>query len=150
MAPVFKASLAAGRADHRRNAELARDDRRMAGSPAALGHDAGGDLHHRLPIGRGRFRDENLAGFEIRQMMRVGNDPHRTGGDLLADRAARRQHGAGGAEGIGLKSGRRPLRHHRLGPRLDDVKLPVIAILGPFDVHGHRMAGGFRIMVFDR
>ncbi len=33
-------------------------------------------------------------GLKSRKLMRVGNDPHRTGGDLLADRAARRQHGS--------------------------------------------------------
>ena len=46
--------LCISRPDDGRDAELARDNGRMAGPPAALGHDTGGDLHHRLPIGRRR------------------------------------------------------------------------------------------------
>ena len=54
-------------ADHRRHAEFAGDDRRMAGAAAAAGDDRGGGLHHRLPIGAGRLGDQHLARAEGRR-----------------------------------------------------------------------------------
>ncbi len=142
--------LGAVGADHGRNAELAGDDRGVTGSPAALGHDRGRDLHHRLPIRRGRFGHQHLAGLEVAELTRAGNEAHRPARDLLADRAAGGQHLAAGAERVGLQCRRRGTpRHHGLRPRLDDVEFSVGGVLGPFDVHRHRVTGHARIMVLD-
>ena len=142
--------LGAVGADHGRNAEFAGDDRGVTGSPAALGHDRGGDLHHRLPIRRGRFGHQHLAGLEVAELTRAGNEAHRPARDLLADGAAGGQYLAAGAERVGLQRRRRGTpRHHGLRPRLDDVELSVGCVLGPLDVHGHRVTGHARIMVLD-
>ena len=59
------------RADDSRDAELARDDRRVAGAPAAVGDDRGGGLHDRLPVRRRGVGDEDLAGLELREVRDV-------------------------------------------------------------------------------
>ena len=38
---------------------------------------------------------------------------------------------------------------HRLRPRLHDVELAVLGVLGPFDVHRHRMAGRGGVVLLD-
>ena len=48
-------------ADHRGDAELAGDDRGVAGAAAAVGDDRGGALHDRLPVGVGHVGDQHLA-----------------------------------------------------------------------------------------
>ena len=122
-------------AHHRRDAELTRDDRRMAGAPAAVGDDRRSRLHHRLPVRRGGVRHQHLARLELGQVARVGDQPHRAGGDARADRAAARLHFALAVEHELLDLRRRALRHRRLRPRLHDVQRPVRAVLGPLDVH---------------
>ena len=137
------------RADHRRNPELARDDRRVAGAPAAIGDDGGGAFHHRAPVGSGDVRDEDLAGLEAVELRAVVEDAHGAGCDLAA-------HGSPGDRRLG--SGRQPvvgqLAHvalggHRLGPGLHDVEVAVERVLGPFDVHGAVFAGAGRVVLLD-
>jgi len=41
------------------------------------------------------------------------------------------------------------MRGDGLGPGLDDAKLPVGTVFGPFDIHRHRDAGMFGIVGFD-
>ena len=79
-------------ADDRRNAELARDDRRVAGAAAAIGDDRRGALHHRLPVGIGHVGDEHVAGLHAIHLRRRLDEAHRALPDLLADRAAGREH----------------------------------------------------------
>ena len=43
--------------DHRRDAELARDDRCVAGAATPVGHDSRRALHHRLPVRVGHVGD---------------------------------------------------------------------------------------------
>ncbi len=131
-------------ADHRRDAELARDDGRMAGAPAAVGDDGRGGLHDRLPVGRGGVGDQHLAGLEAAQRMRADDAAHRSAGDLGADRAALHAHAAGGVEHVLLEHVGALARGRRLGAGLHDVERPVGAVLGPLDVH--RPA----VMVLDR
>ena len=82
-------------ADHRRHAQLARDDRRVAGAAAAVGDDRARALHHRLPVRIGHVGDEHVAGLHaVHVGDGVDDHAHRAGADLLADRAALDQHGA--------------------------------------------------------
>ena len=46
----LQSALRSFRPDDGRHAELARDNGRVTGAPAALGHDRGRDLHDRLPV----------------------------------------------------------------------------------------------------
>ena len=71
--------------DHRRHAELARDNRRVAGAPAAAGDDRSGRLHYRLPIGAGRLSHQHLARVERGEVVLIRYDPNLAGGDLLPD-----------------------------------------------------------------
>ena len=75
-------------ADDGRDAELAGDDRGVAGAAAAVGDDRGGALHDRLPVGVGHVGDEHLALVEVVHLLDRGHHPHRAGADLLADGAA--------------------------------------------------------------
>ena len=122
-------------ADHRRDAELAGDDRRVAGATAAVGDDRRGGLHDRLPVGCGGVGDQHLAGLEFRQLREVLDPLHRARGDPLADRAALGQYLAAAFEHVGLQRGHAVLGGHRLRAGLDDVELPVDAVLGPLHVH---------------
>ena len=74
----------------------------------------------------------------------------RTGRNLLPHGPAGRQHRTGLLEGVSFECRWRPPRRHRLWPRLDDVDLPIVGILGPLDVHGHWLPGLGRVVVFDR
>ncbi len=79
-------------ADDGRNAELARDDRRVAGAPAAIGDDGRGALHHRLPVGIGHVGDQHVARLDAVHLGGGLDEAHRALPDLLADRAAAREH----------------------------------------------------------
>ena len=71
------------RADDRGDAEFARHDGGMTGPAALVGDDAGGDLHHRLPIRTGGRRDQNLPWPEGREVARRGDAAHVSAGDLV-------------------------------------------------------------------
>ena len=81
------------RADHGRDAELARDDGGVAGAAAAVGDDRRRRLHHRLPVGRRGVGDQHLARPEVGRA-RARRAITRTGpvAILAADRAAGREH----------------------------------------------------------
>ena len=122
-------------ADDRRDAELARDDRRVAGAAAAVGDDRAGALHHRLPVRVGHVGDEDVAGLDLVHVGDRVDDPDRPGADLLADRAAFDEDRAAALQRVALLGLARRLALHRLGPRLQDVELAVDAVLAPLDVH---------------
>jgi len=115
------------------------NDGGVTGSSAALRHDRSRDFHHRLPIGARRFRNENLARPERRQFTRIGNDTHGSECDFLPDRSTGHQRGSRSLEGVGLKAGWRSARGRGLRSRLNDVNLLIIGVLGPLNVHRHRM-----------
>ena len=125
-------------AHHCRDAELARNDRRVAGAATAVGDDGAGPLHHRLPIRVGHVGHQHVAGLHLVHLGDAADQPDRAGADLLADRAALGQHRALGLVTLeleallGLALG---LALHRLGPRLQDVELAVAAVAAPLDVH---------------
>ena len=81
--------------------------------------------------------------------MGTGNDPDFAGGDLLADRAARREHWAGAFQRIDLESIWRASRGGRFRSSLDDIEPAVLAVLGPFNVHWGRASGQLGIVVLD-
>ena len=95
------------------------------------------------------FRNQNVARSELTNLLHIGNDPHRADGDLLAHGLAFHQHAARRSKLKCFEPHGGPLRDNGLGPRLDDVKLRVVIIFGPFDVHRHWMAGLRRIVFLD-
>lgn len=122
-------------ADHRRHAQLTRDDRRVAGAPAAVRHDGRCALHHRFPVRVGHVRDEHVARLHAFHLGRIVDHAHGARSDLLADRTARSHHVRlpfqleahfGLARGLAL---------HRFGTRLENEQLAVAAVLAPLDVH---------------
>ncbi len=122
---------------HGGNTQFPRHNGRMAGSAALVGDDAGRDLHDRLPIRTGGRRDQYLARLEGGEVARGRNAARAPGGDFFPDRATGDDDGPAPLQGVGLEDIGRTLRGHRLGPRLNDIKLAVGAILCPFDIHRH-------------
>ena len=139
-------------ANHSWNAELAGDDRRVAGATTTVGDDRGSGLHDWLPVGRGGVGDEHLAGLEVRQMHEVLDPSHRTRGDPFADRPALGEYLAPSLEHVGLQRGHAVLGGDCLRAGLHDVELSVDTVLGPLHVHrppvvlldGARVAGQFQ------
>jgi len=134
-------------AHYRRDAEFARDDRRVAGAAAAVGDDRAGAFHHRLPVRIGHVGDEHVARLHALHLGQTAHQPRRAGAHLLADRAALGEHGAAAAvalEPVALLDLARTLALHRLGTSLQDVQAPVDAVLAPLDIH--RTA----VVLFDR
>ena len=121
--------------DHRGDAELARDDRRVAGAATAVGDDRCCALHHRLPVRVGHVGDQHIAGLDARHLRRVGDDAAGTGTDPLTDAAAFDEHRGALLQGVALQ---RPTcaALDGLGTRLQDEKFTRRAVFAPFDVHG--------------
>ena len=76
------------RADDGGNSDLPRDDCRMARPASLIGHDRGGLLHDRFPIGIRLFGDENFAGLKLAKIVRVENHSRAPGPDRFSDAAA--------------------------------------------------------------
>ena len=73
--------------DDGRDAELTGDDRGMAGTPAAVGHDRARDLHDRLPVGIGDIGHQHLTGLQLVHVLGICDHPCRARGNLGADAA---------------------------------------------------------------
>ncbi len=97
-------------ADHRRNAQLTGDDGRVTGTPATVGNNGAGTLHHRFPIRVGHVGDQHIAGLHLVHLGDVVDDLDRAGADALADGAAFHQHGAFLLEQVALHDVDRWLR----------------------------------------
>ena len=86
-------------ADHRGDAELAGDDRGVAGAAAAVGDDRRGPLHDRLPVGVGHVGDQHLALAELVHLVDRGRAPgrrrRRSSGRSRGPRRAPRRLGGG-------------------------------------------------------
>ena len=136
-------------ADHRRYSKLAGDDRGVTGPPAAVGHDGGSALHHRLPVGVGHVGDEDVAVAHLLHLRRIQHQPRSARTDALADAPALGQHRAALLELEALDDLSRKAALHRLRAGLEDVDSSVHPVPCPLDVHrpavvafdGHRMPG---------
>ncbi len=119
-----------------RNAELARDDRGVAGAPAAVGDDGRRALHHRLPIRVGHVGDQNITRLDAVHFGGRLDEAHVALPDLLAYGAAARQNRGLRLQPITAKTlCTFILRLHRFRARLQDVQMSVLAVAAPFDVH---------------
>src|SRR5690606_13477749 len=79
---------------HRRDAQLTGDDRRVAGTPATVGDNGAGALHHRLPVRVGHVRHQYITGLHLIHLGNVVNDLDRSCADALPDRPTFHQYGA--------------------------------------------------------
>ena len=122
-------------ADHRRDAQLARDDGGVAGAAAAIGDDGRGALHDRLPVRIGHVGDQHIAGLHAvhfaRRCAPRAPGPRRSSGRCC---------GRWRAPSSGFFSLKRwivrPVRLCTVsGPRLQDEDLAGRAVLAPLDVH---------------
>ena len=68
---VFEALGRVTRADDRREAQFPADDGRVAGASAVIGHDRGGLLHDRQPIGVGHSRHQDRPFPEAGDLVRA-------------------------------------------------------------------------------
>src|SRR5690606_36305591 len=145
------AQLAGGVAatDDRGNAQLAGDDRSVAGTAATVGDDGTGALHYRLPIGIGHVGHQDVARLDFVHLGHVTDHLDRAGADTLANGAAFNQHGALFLQQVTFHHVDVAAALHGLRARLDDVQLAVITVFGPLDIHrttivlfdGHRLLG---------
>ena len=122
-------------ADHRGDAELARDDGRVTGAAAAVGDDRRRALHHRLPVRIGHVGDQHVAGLHARHLGDVPDDARGSGADPLADAAAGAQDLRARLQGEALDRAAGAALHG-LRARLQDEDLAAGAVLAPLDVHG--------------
>ena len=122
-------------ANHRRNTQLTGDDRCVAGTPAAVGNDGAGALHHRFPVRVGHVGNQHVAGLNFVHLGHVVNNLDRASTNALADGTAFHQYGAFFLKQVALHhiDVRAALHGFRAG--LNDVELAIIAIFGPLDVH---------------
>ena len=121
-------------AHHRRNAQFARDDGRVAGAAAAVGHDRGRALHDRLPIRIGHVGDQHVAGLHALHFIGTAYDARAAGADALADAASLGQHARARFEREALDAAAAAALHG-LRPGLQDIDLAGGAILAPLDIH---------------
>src|SRR3546814_4927017 len=104
----------------------------MAGGSAMIRHDSGSALHDRNPVGIGRLGDQNRAVLEIRYVGGAADHAGPTRRNRASDRGPRGEDLSLLLQPIVSESGGAARRLHRLRPRLDDVKLPGLAMLCPF------------------
>ncbi len=118
----------------RRYAELARDDRRVAGTAAPVGDDGRSPFHHRLPVRVRHVRDDHVPRLHARHLARAGHDACRSRTDALADRAALRQRARALFQREAVDGATRAALHG-FRARLQHVDRPGLAVLAPLDVH---------------
>ena len=129
--PVGQVPGRAAGADHCRDAELAGDDRRMAGPATAVGDDRRRPFHDRLPVRVGHVRDQHLARDELMHRIDRLKDTDRSGADPLPDRPTLYQHRALLVHPETLHAPNSLPGLHRLRPSLQDVQAVVDTILSP-------------------
>ena len=126
---------------HSRNAQLTRNNGRMASTPAPVGHDGAGTLHYGLPVRVGHVGHQHIARLDLVHVLDVPHNTDWAGTDFLANRAAFCQHGAGALElvaHLGLAFG---LTFHRFWPGLQNIKQAIRAIFAPLNIHGAAVVG---------
>src|SRR5690606_37275861 len=134
---VFKHVSGVTATDNGRNAQFAGDDGRVAGTPATVGDDCGGQLHDRFPVRVGHVGDQDVAGLHLVHFRGIGHHANLARADFLTDGAPGDEHFAGGLEAITfLYVVGALLRLHGFGAGLQNVDLAVDAIAAPLDVHG--------------
>ena len=133
---VFQALGRITTSHHGRNAQLARNDGRVAGAATAVGDDGAGALHHGFPVGVRHVGHQHIAGLDLVHLGNVVHQAHRAGADLLANGAALGQHRAVALELVAQFSLILGLALHGFRACLQDVELAVGAVLTPLDVHG--------------
>ena len=123
------------RADHRGNAELARDNGGMTGTSSAIRHDRGGALHRGLPVRVRHLGDQHIAGPNPVHLARVADRACPSRADSSADAATLDQHPSSFLQAIAFESVRLAAADDGLRPCLENVEASVEAILAPLDIH---------------
>ena len=120
-------------ADNRRNTQFAGNDRRMAGTTAAVGDDGRRFLHDRFPVRVGHVGHQYVAWLNTVHLADVVDHFHRTGTDAVTNRATFRHNFALGVQRITLHH--LTARTDGLRTRLDDKQLAGVPVFRPFDIH---------------
>ncbi len=134
---------------HRGDAELAGDDRGVAGTTSPVGDDGSRGLHHRLPVGGGGVGDQDLAGPERRQSGGVLHHTDRPRGRRRPHRPALDQYLCPLLHVVVDPTRLRSLGHDGLGPRLDQVQQSIETVFRPLDVHGSGDPGMLAVVTLD-
>src|SRR5690606_33769189 len=115
--------------------QLAGDDRRVAGTAAAVGDDGAGALHYRFPVRIGHVRYQHVTRLDPVHFRNVTNDFHRAGTDTLTNGATFDQHGAFFLQQVAFHDIGAAAAFDCFRTCLNDVQLTVVTVLGPLDVH---------------
>mmetsp|Transcript_69304 Transcript_69304/g.113452 ORF Transcript_69304/g.113452 Transcript_69304/m.113452 type:complete len:348 (+) Transcript_69304:1147-2190(+) len=109
----------------------------MASAATAVGDDGTSLLHDGFPIGIRHVSHQHLTLLELAHLIDAGEDIHLATTNALAN-GATLGHGLATflQHLVLLDDSDLLLRCHRLGSRLHDVELAIVAIAGPLDVHG--------------
>ena len=131
------------------DAQLAGNDRGMAGAAPLIGHNGRGDFHDWHPVGVGHLGDQHVPLLEFLDPLGAADHVGRAGPDLIAHRHPLGQHRTRlfqhhPPDHAGLAPG-----HDGFRAGLHDEQLAALAILGPFHVHWLVVAGLFGVVVFD-
>src|SRR5690554_3479932 len=116
----------------------------MAGTATAVGDNSGCTFHDRLPIGIGHVGDQDVTRIDLVHLFRREHYLDRTTPNTLANGTTRDQGAPFLLEVEAFELAALLLRYYCFRTRLDDVKLTVITIQCPLDIHGAL------IMLFDR
>src|SRR5690606_42092161 len=104
-------------------------------APAAVGHDGGGQLHDRLPIGVGHVGDQHIALLDAVHLAGTFDDPNDASRCLRVDGTADDQRFAPAPHAVARQHAARAALDC-FGPGLDHVDVTVLPVLDPLDVHG--------------
>ena len=113
----------------------------MTGASAPVGHDGTGALHHWLPVGIGHVGDQHVPRLHHVHLVDVVDQAHRTRTNFLTNGTALGQHRARGLELEAVLHLVFLLAFHGLWAGLQNVNLPIHAVLAPFDVHRSAIVG---------
>ena len=120
-------------ADHRRDPQLTGDNRRVTGTPAAVGDNRRGFFHDRFPVRVGHVGNQYVAWLNAIHLADIVDHLDRTGANAVAD-------GAPFGDDLPLSVEGITLHHlaagtHGFRTRLDDKQLTGVAIFRPLDIH---------------
>ena len=120
--------------DYCGDAQLARNNSSVTGSPATVGHNRSGTFHDRLPIRICHVRYQHITGLNFSHLSGVHNNSRRSLSDLLANRTPLYQHCAPLTQ-VKLLYRLFSAAFHRFRTGLNNINLSIYSIQCPFDVH---------------
>ena len=132
---VFQLAGSVTATNHGRDAQLAGNNRRVAGTAATVGDDGAGALHHRLPVRISHVRDQNIARLNLVHLGNVVDDTHAAGANALTNGTTFNQNSALLFQQVTLHDVGAAAAFNGFRTSLYDVQLAAVTVFGPLDIH---------------